>query len=124
MKKITSYSTIALLAIILTGCGQQQVQPPLYIWGDYANSSAKYGMRGHEKEVSEQHRMELEKIIDESREKKQRVAPGIYAEYGQLLYEANKKEQAKQYFILEKQTYPESSIFLDRVTAKLYGEKL
>jgi hypothetical protein len=81
-------------------------------------------MQGHEKEILEKHILELEKIIVDSEEKKQRVAPGIYAEYAQLLYETNKLSDAKKYFLLEKQTYPESSIFIDRVLKKLYGETL
>jgi hypothetical protein len=80
-------------------------------------------MKGHEKEVLEKHIIELEKIILDSETKQQRVAPGIYAEYAQLLYETNKPSEAKKYFLLEKQTYPESSIFIDRVLKKLYGDE-
>ena len=108
--------------LIFTGC-QQQVQPPLYIWNNYVHSSTDYGVKGHEKEVLEKHIVELEKIISDSKEKEQRVAPGIYAEYAQLLYESNKPSEAKKYFLLEKETYPESSIFIDRVIKKLYGDE-
>jgi len=120
MKRALGLSAVAMTAILFTGCGKQ-VQPPLYMWGDYVNSSAKYGVSSGDKEVLEKHLQELEKIINESKAKDQRVAPGIYAEYAQLLYETNKKELAKKYFLLEKQTYPESSIFIDRVMVKLYG---
>jgi hypothetical protein len=120
-------NTIKLLSFIFvlfifTGC-QQQVQPPLYVWNNYVHSSTDYGMKGHEKEVLEKHIIELEKIILDSETKQQRVAPGIYAEYAQLLYETNKPSEAKKYFLLEKQTYPESSIFIDRVLKKLYGDE-
>jgi hypothetical protein len=123
MINIIKLTLITILLLIFAGC-QQQVQPPLYVWNNYVHSSTDYGMQGHEKEILEKHILELEKIIVDSEEKKQRVAPGIYAEYAQLLYETNKLSDAKKYFLLEKQTYPESSIFIDRVLKKLYGETL
>jgi len=113
---------IGFIIPMLIGCVQPQ--PPLYHWGNYVNSSANYGMNGHKKEVLEKHVSELESIINESEAKNQRVAPGIYAEYAQLLFETNKKEDAKKYFVLEKQTYPESTKFINDVTFKLYGEKI
>ena len=78
-------------------------------------------MYGEKKEVLEKHIFELEKIISESEAKEQRVAPGIYAEYAQILFETKKKEKAKKYFTLEKNTYPESTRFINRVMVKLYG---
>lgn len=122
MNYMTKLILFIVVILIFTGC-QQQVQAPLYIWNNYVHSSTDYGMKGHEKEVLEKHIVELEKIISDSKEKKQRVAPGIYAEYAQLLYESNKPSEAKKYFFLEKETYPESSIFIDRVIKKLYGDE-
>ncbi len=107
--------------VLFTGC--QQTQPPLYLWNNYVESSSEYGMKGHEKKVLEEHLLELKKIITQSNEAKRRVAPGIYAEYGQMLFETNKTLKAKKYFLLEKETYPESSVFINRVIRKLYGEE-
>lgn len=108
-------------ALLFAGCANTP-QPPLYSWGDYVKSSTRYGMDGHNKEVLEQHTAELKKIIDESETNKQKVAPGLYAEYGQILFETGKKEDAKRYFFLEKTTYPESATFINQVIKKLYGE--
>ena len=121
MKKIYSLISMLVAVLVLSGCGKQ-VAPPLYSWGNYVDSSTNYGMNGHEIEVVDQHLAELRKIIDESNAVNQRVAPGIYAEYAQILFETNKKENAKKYFLLEKQTYPESNQFIDLVMAKLYGD--
>ncbi len=114
---------LSMIAMVFVGCGQN-VQPPLYNWGNYVKSSTEYGVDGHNKEVIEKHLQELEKIISESEANKQRVAPGLYAEYGQILFEANQKEKAKKYFVLEKETYPESEKFIKIFTAKAYGEAL
>lgn len=122
MRILASFALPAFLLILLTGCNQQKVIPPIYKWGNYVNSSSDYGMNGHNKEVQEKHIAELRKIISESEAEDRRVAPGIYAELGQILFETGKQGEAKQYLLLEKQTYPESAIFMDRIIAKLYGE--
>lgn len=123
MKKYIKLSLTSFLLFVFVGC-QQPVEPPLYIWGDYVNTSTEYGMNGQEKEILEKHVQELSKIIKESEEKNQRVAPGIYAEYGQILFQTSKKEEAKKYFLLEKSVYPESTHFINRVIVKLYGASL
>ena len=109
-----------LSSVLLSACAQ----PPktLYMWGDYVETSTAYATKGHEKEYAEKHFNEIKKIIDQSDMEKRRVAPGIYAEYGQLLYEDGKQEEAKKYFLLEKDTYPESEVFIENVLAKLYME--
>lgn len=123
MRNLFTISLILALSFIFTGCNKK-VEPPLYTWGNYVESSASYGMYGERKEVLEKHLLELEKIINESEEKDKRVAPGIYAEYGQILYETNKRKKAKKYFYLEKNTYQEASVFIDRILKKLYGSEL
>lgn len=120
MRKQGMLCVLLVVGAIFTGCAN--APQPLYSWGNYVGSSTQYGMQGHEKEVAESHLAELKKIIEESEMNKMRVAPGIYAEYGQVLFESGKKEDAKQYFMLEKSTYPESTVFIDQVMKKLYGD--
>ena len=115
--------TILFTSFIVLFAGCQKAQPPLYLWNNYVKTSSEYGMNGHEKKILEEHLLELKEIITQSNESKQRVAPGIYAEYAQMLFETNKTLKAKKYFLLEKETYPESSIFINRVIKKLYGEE-
>lgn len=122
--KINIYFSCTLLALITLNSGCATTKPPQYVWGDYQYTSTAYGMFGHKKEVLEKHTQELEKIISESNANNQRVAPGIYAEYGQLLYEINKRIEAKKYFLLEKSTYPESTRFIDLVLVKLFGDTI
>jgi hypothetical protein len=106
--------------ILLSACAQSP--QTIYTWGDYVETSTSYATKGDEKEYVEKHLSEIKKIIDQSEMEKRRVAPGIYAEYAQLLYEEGKQEEAKKYFLLEKETYPESEVFIDNVLAKLYKE--
>lgn len=117
MKNTFKFFIISIIVLAFTGCGQEVV-PPIYKWENYYS----YDMKSQEKEELEKHSAVLNKIITESENEKRRVAPGLYAEYAQILFETGKKEEAKKYFILEKQIYPESTIFIDRVIKKLYGD--
>ncbi len=123
MKKLfVQCFVIGLFFPALVGCVQSRT--PLYVWGNYVKSSTEYGMNGHKQDVRDKHLAELKSIIEASEAEQKRVAPGIYAEYAQLLFETNRKQDAKRYFALEKNTYPESTQFINRVTLKLYGEEL
>jgi hypothetical protein len=65
----------------------------------------------------EEYIKEIKKIIDN---KDSKVPPGIYAEYAYAIYLKKKTKLAKEYFDKEKETYPESSIFIDHILKKLY----
>ncbi|WP_419765305.1 MAG: DUF4810 domain-containing protein [Arcobacter sp.] len=124
MKQIYKITIISFTLFLFVGCTQTKIEPPLYTWNNYVESSGQIGTEDNQKEAIEKHQVVLEKIILDSNNEKKRVAPGIYAEYAQFLFESNKKDKAKKYFILEKITYPESTVFIDRVIKKLYGENL
>jgi len=121
MRKIFSYSLIVSTMLIMSGCGKE-VTPPIYKWSEYSYTSVAYGMYGDREVIRQKHQDELSKIIEQSKSANKKVAPGIYAEYAQVLYESKNKLEAKKYFILEKETYPESTIFINRVLVKLYGD--
>ena len=124
MRNFFTVSSIMVAVVIMSsGCVKEKKAPPLYVWGNYQYTSSAYGMFDKNPEVVDRHLQELEVIMNDSDAKDQRVAPGIYAEYGQILYENSKRSDAKRYFLLEKNTYPESSLFIDRVLIDLYGDK-
>ncbi len=121
MKKNISILLSIISIWLFTGCGQQ-AQPPLYIWNGYTSSSLNYGEHIGDSKIRKSYMNQLQTIITDSNTKHKRVAPGIYAEYGQILYNTGKKELARKYFLLEEKTYPESTKFIDTVMTKLYGE--
>ena len=47
------------------------------------------------------------------------VPPGWHAHLGYLYYHAGKLDQARQEFETEKATFPESTVFMNRLLAKL-----
>ena len=48
-------------------------------------------------------------------ENSNRVPPGLYAEYGYLLYEGGAYQTAIDYFRKEKNLWPESHVFMDKM---------
>ena len=101
---------ILLVPVLLASCAPQR----MYYWGDY--STTLYHSRKVPGEESLlKHKQALENIIQQSEEQKLRVPPGIYAELGYIYFRQNATDTAVKYFLLEKQTYPESRIFMERL---------
>lgn len=123
MKNIFKFIIFIIMTFILTGCGQEP-RASIYKWNQYSQVSAVYLMHGEQVEVSNLYEKELLKIIEDSKVHGVRVPPGVYAELGEFFYKSNKKEEAKKYFLLEKNIYPESTIFINNIVNKLFGESL
>lgn len=113
------FAVVALF--FLVGCSNKEVRPSIYEWGSYSKTSAAYVMYKEREDIRSAHKNVLEKIITKSEAESKKVPPSIYAEYAELLYDSNEKVLAKKYFLLEKDTYPESSVFINRILNKLYG---
>jgi len=112
MKKNFFYFLIFLMSFLFFGCAAPK---KMYHWGDY--SSSLYRCR---KDATEEnflkHKQVLEKIVEESRKEDVKVPPGVYAELGYFYFRQSKYDDAIKYFELEKQIYPESEIFMQRLT--------
>lgn len=108
----TKLLTIACAALLATGCAN--TVKPMYDYGDYSESF--YAMKRESGVKTELEWLQaLEKIIVHSKEISVRVPPGIYANLGYLSLKSNNNEKAISYFELEKATYPESILFMDRL---------
>ena len=105
MKRFTAVSVGILL--LLSGC----VATTRYDWGEYEKRLYSYYKHPEDVETFTQ---ELISII-ESGEEDGRVPPGIYAEYGYILYLSSKPLEAIQYYEKEKEQWPESAIFMDKM---------
>ena len=82
IKKVLIVLTVVLL---FTGCGPQP-KPPLYHWGTYSKSSSEFFHTQGEPEALQKHKDVLEEIVNTSESNNQRVAPGLYAELGQMYF--------------------------------------
>jgi hypothetical protein len=111
MKKLIILFCLASLAL-MTGCGGGKQK---YDWCNY--SDTYYGVAKNDcTETQTKHLAELERIMNVAAEKNLEVPPGIYAEYGFLLFKSGKAANSLQWFAKEKAQYPESGVFMDMLT--------
>ena len=83
-----------------------------YAWGGY--DQALYGFYKNPQDRApfiEQLRV----IIASAEQSGQRVPPGLFAEYGYLLFEEGKTPEAILYFQKERQAWPEAVPFMDKM---------
>ena len=103
----------------LVGC----VSAPksLYSWGEYPQQT--YLMLSLTEKTSLQEQIgKLEKDIEKAKAKNAAVPPGLYAHLGLLNLNINNGPRAVQYFELERQTYPESTVLMDRLLKKMTAQ--
>ena len=50
------------------------------------------------------------------------MPPGLYAHLGLLNLNLNNGQRAVEYFELERQVYPESTVLMDRLLKKMTGQ--
>lgn len=104
---------LVILGVTTVGCAQKR----MYYWGNY--SSTLYDYRKNTSDATLlKHMQELENIVVKSKDNNKRVPPGLYGELGYFYLKTNKKKKAIEYFNLEKQLYPESSVLMNRLIQK------
>ena len=112
--KRTKLMRVALLtscALLVSACGVKT----MYDWNGYNYAVLKHYKDGT---TAEEFANSLQEIVEKA-EAKDRVPPGLYAEYGYALLEAGHSGLAAEYFVKEKQKWPEATIFMDRVLSQI-----
>ena len=90
----------------------------LYSWGEYPQQA--YLMLSVPEKTSPQEQIsKLEKGIEKAKAKNDAVPPGLYAHLGLLNLNINNGSRAVEYFELERQVYPESTVLMDRLLKKM-----
>jgi hypothetical protein len=105
-------------AMLSGGCARHQ---SLYYWGDYQPQVHEY-LKGQGKSHTEQI-IALEKIIEEAKSENKPVPPGFHAHLGMLQAAEGKLDLAQLEFQAEKSHFPESTVFMDFLLAKMNGDK-
>lgn len=106
---------VAALALFVSGCAQTR-----YAWDGYDDRLYSYYKNPAE---SDQFMEGLQEIIQDG-EAENRVPPGIYAEYGYMLYERGKFPDAVVWYTKERDKWPESRILMDKMIALASNRKL
>lgn len=114
MLRLSRSFAVIVSIVLLTGCVTNQSK---YSWGKYDQSL--YDYYKHPGDTAD-YMSALRAAIDEASIERP-VAPGIYAEYGYMLMQQKKYDDAVEYFEREKAAWPESAQFMDRMirTARL-----
>lgn len=104
--KITNYCIIAVTILMITGCVQTR-----YSWQNYDQK-----LYNHYKNPAEYDQfVEDLKDIMEKGEDSGKIPPGIYAEYGYVLYEKGNFSEAINYFKKEQDKWPESNVIMTKM---------
>jgi hypothetical protein len=99
--------TILLIILIsLSGCASYK-----YGWNNYDNTLYQHYKSPDQNEIFEEN---LKNIVQND-EATGNIPPGIYAEYGYLLFERGQFNDAKLYFQKEYDKWPESRVFMTKI---------
>lgn len=115
MKKTIYVGLLAGAALALSSCGSPTT---LYSWHDYEDATYQYSKRQTEElqvKVLEQYK----KVTEKQKGIRGVVPPGMYAEYGFLLYKTGKKEEGLGFLKKEIELYPESEAYISRIIKQL-----
>ncbi|MEM6671824.1 MAG: DUF4810 domain-containing protein [Planctomycetota bacterium] len=108
----------AALALALSAC---QTQSSYYAWGGYAvsvwNVTSGEGVADIGEDIDT-----LTATIEEARASARPIPPGMHAHLGMLHSLRGEIDLAAAAFESEKELYPESVVFMDRLLAGLRGE--
>ena len=102
----------------LTAC----TTSPHYQWGEYEESLYKRQTDSSEQGQVEAFKM-LEVTVREAEAQNYRVPPGVYADYGYLLYKQGKPDEAITYFRKESELYKESKYLMDSIISRVEKKK-
>lgn len=118
MMPATTRLPALLMLLTTTACAA----PPLFHWGQYEES-----LYARHQDLSEQGQAVafkmLEVTIQEAEAAKSRVPPGVYADYGYLLFKQGKVEDAVVYFRKEAETYAESKYLMESIISRIQSKK-
>ena len=113
MKKHLFFTAEAML--LMASCAPQT---SLYSWHKYEDTTYQYSKKGTE-ELKLKVLEEYKKVTEKQNGIRGAVPPGMYAEYGFLLYNNGKKDEGIAYLKKEVELYPESEIYISRIIKQL-----
>ncbi len=106
MKRYLELGIVVSALIAVTAC----VPASRFEWGAYDQQLFRYHQ---DAENRDDYIRALERTIERG-ESTNRVAPGMYAELGYLMWEEGRYEESDSMFTREIQLFPESRIFIER----------
>ena len=105
----------AVAALALCSCTPTTT---LYSWYDYEDTTYQYNKK-HTDELKGKVLEQYEKLIEKQKGLRKTVPPGLYAEYGYMLYMTGKTEEGLELLKKEMSLYPESKTYISRIVKQL-----
>ena len=103
---------ILFCMIDLGGCAP----PTLYYWGNYEGYLYEMNMKSDQQGAFDI----LSEAVNHAEKKEGiKLAPGLYAEYGFMLYQMGRIDEAAYYFRKESEAFPESSPLMNKLIARI-----
>lgn len=112
MKKIFITLTVILAMASCT------TTTTLYSWHDYEDATYQYSKKQTD-ELQVKVLDQYLKMTEKQKGTRGVVPPGLYAEYGYMLYMTGKKEEGLNFLKKEIQLYPESETYISRIIKQL-----
>lgn len=104
-----------LVTIAVASCTTTR---PLYSWYDYENVTYQYSKKRTD-ELKVKLLEQYQKLIEKQQGIRGVVPPGLYAEYGYLLYRTGKQKEGLGFLKEEIKLYPESEKYISRIIKQL-----
>lgn len=102
----------------LCGCA---TAPPLYHWGHYEQLVYDMYLKPGEADPSTQVDLMIQDI-ERAQTSDQRVPPGVHAHLGYLYFNLGKLDLSGEEFLIEKELFPESVVFIDGILERMSGQ--
>ncbi len=118
MRRLFQCFVVVGFAGLVSACAS----PPLYYWGEYEESLYLRATDTSEESQAEAVRM-LERTINEAEGEQGRPAPGVYADYGYLLFKQGRGQEAVVNFKKEAELYPESRHLMNSVISRIQNKE-
>lgn len=99
------------LTLLVAGCSSPR---SLYYWGNYETVIYNAYSRPEKADPMMQIAL-MEEDLQKAAAQDQLVGPGFHAQLGHLYYTTGNIDRAREEFQLEKQLFPESTPFMDRL---------
>lgn len=110
-RKILAHLMGLILVSIMGGC----VPPGLYYWGDYETSLFERYVENNTQHTD----VYLTETLLDAEKQHRKVPPGVYADYGFVLYTKGDKAGAIENFQKERGLYPESSALMNKLIERI-----
>jgi hypothetical protein len=102
--------------LLLAACAQRE--EPLYRWGNYEQLVYDMYLRPGTADPGTQI-VKLTEDIERTEVEGKRVPPGVHGHLGYLYYTQGQTDLAYEQFVLERQLFPESAVFVDGIIDRM-----